>query len=142
MGQNGDFLPGSFAIGDVNSFIGTIDFQAGSFIQGTNAELGDEIFFTESIAGNSKDQANQPFHARVQMQKPSLAFARRGNFNNGSLAPISIAEIPKLVDLVINPVDNFAFPPRFRSGSSHALGGMPATPIRFPRHAAILPDLF
>src|SRR6266478_7465638 len=102
MGQNGDFLPGSFSIGDVNSFIGAVNLPTRCLVQGTNAELGDEIFFTEGITGDSKDQANQPFHARVQMQKPSLAFARRGDFNNGSLAPIGIAEIPKLVALVIN----------------------------------------
>src|SRR5205823_6678639 len=110
MGQNGDLLPGSFSIGNMNSFIGAVNLQTRCLIQRANAELRDEFFFTNSIAGNSKDQADQPFHARVQMQKPSLAFARRGDFNNGSLAPISIAEIPKLVDLVINPVDNFAFP--------------------------------
>src|SRR5260370_33227580 len=74
------------------------------------------------------------------MQKPSLAFARRGDFDNGSLAPIGIAEISKLVDSIDDPVDNFAFPARFRPGSSHALGGMPAMAIGFPRHAGILTD--
>src|SRR5260370_9402571 len=129
MGQNGDFLPGSFSIGDVNSFIGAVNLQTRCLVQGANAKLRDEIFFTESIAGNSKDQANQPFHARVQMQKPSLAFARPGDFNNGSLAPIGIAEIPKLVDLIDDPVDNFAFPPRFRPVSSHAVDDIPTTAI-------------
>src|SRR5207248_2018439 len=100
MSQNGDFLPRSFAIGHMNSFIGAIDFQSGSLVQRTNAKFWDEILFTESVAGKSKDQADQPFHAGVQMQEPALVLARRGDLDDRSLTPISFAEIAQFTDTI------------------------------------------
>src|SRR5207249_1249850 len=113
-----------------------------SFVQTTNAEVWDEIFFTEGIAGNPKDEPDQPFHAGMQMHKPSLAFAWGGNLDNRALAPIGLAEIPKLIEPVDDPIDDAAFPARFRSGSREALDGVPTPAVDFPRHAGILTDRF
>src|SRR5206468_1654284 len=76
----------------------------------------------------------------MQMHKPSLAFAWGGNLDNRALAPIGLAEIPKLIEPVDDPIDDAALPARFRSGGRDALDRVPTPAVDFPRHAGILTD--
>ena len=98
MSQDGHFLPGSFAVGDANPFIGAINFQSGSFVQRTNAEVWDEIFFTKGIAGNPKDEPHQPFHAGMGVEEPPLCFDGRGDLDDGWLLPVRVGKITKTAD--------------------------------------------
>src|SRR6266478_9072174 len=78
----------------------------------------------------------------MEVQEPSLALSRSGDFDDGALAPIRIAECAKLMNPVDDPIYNGALPAPVGAGSRDPLDGMPSPAVGFPRHASISADGF
>src|SRR5207253_4112574 len=75
------------------------------------------------------------------MQKPALALVRRGDLHDRAVIPVGFAKRAGLVDALIEPFENAAFPAAGCTLGGHAFLRVPAAAVGFPGHLGALADL-
>ena len=93
-----------------------------------------QLLAAERVLLRAELHLEQPRLAGDGVKEPAVALLRRGDLDHAAVVPVGLAELARLVDAIDDARQYLAIPANRLSLASHAVPGVPASPVGLPRH--------